>query len=146
MSNPMFKTYRFRLFTNANQERELSRTLETHRRLYNAILDGKMLCWELHQINWTYYEQSRWFKDQRVRNEHFANLNFGSAQETLRRLDKAFVSFFQRCKKGEKPGFPRFKSQDHFNSFSYVLSGNGGGCRIVDRKLRLQNIGTIRVR
>ncbi|MDE0521139.1 MAG: hypothetical protein OXH79_04185 [Boseongicola sp.] len=30
----------------------------------------------------------------------------------LRRLDKAFESFFERVKCGETPGFPRFKGRD----------------------------------
>jgi hypothetical protein len=32
----MFRAYKFRLWTNSDQERELSIMLETHRRLYNA--------------------------------------------------------------------------------------------------------------
>ena len=142
----MFKTYKYRLFTNANQERELAIMLETHRRLYNAALDGKNLCFDTAGVDWTYYEQSAWFKIQRRSNPHFARLNFWSAQNTLRTLDKAFRAFYARCKKGEKPGFPRFKNADRFNSFGFDMSGNGGGCKIVDGKLRIQNVGTIRVR
>ena len=33
----MFRAYKFRLWTNANQERELGIMLETHRRLYIGI-------------------------------------------------------------------------------------------------------------
>lgn len=143
----MHKTFKYRLFTNANQERELSITLETHRRLYNQALDGKQLCWETAGVDWNYFEQSKWFKVQRSTNPYFANLNFASAQKTLKGLDKAYKSFFDRVKRGAKPGVPRFKSKDRFNSFQFDMSGNGGGCKILPcGKVRLQNIGTIRVR
>ncbi len=35
----MRRAFKYRLFTNANQDRELDIALETHRRLYNACLD-----------------------------------------------------------------------------------------------------------
>lgn len=142
----MHKTYRYRLFTNASQERELGSTLESHRRLYNAALDGRQLCWETAGVGWNYYDQSRWFTAQRKLNPYFANLNASSAQQTLMNLDKAYKAFFDRCKRGEKPGHPRFKSRDRFESFAYAMTGHGGGCKIINGKLRLQNIGTIRVR
>lgn len=142
----MRKTYKYRLFTNASQERELSLMLETHRRLYNAALDGKKLCFETAGTDWSYYEQSAWFKIQRQSNPWFAKLNFWSAQNTLKTLDKAFQAFYRRCKASKKPGYPRFKNTDRFNSFAFDMSGNGGGCKVVGGKLRIQNVGTIRIR
>lgn len=131
------KTFKQRLFVNASQERELSICLETHRRLYNECLDGRQLCWDGAGVSLSYGEQSAWFKVKRKSNEFYAKLNFSSAQQTLRKLDKAYRSFFSRG------GFPRFKGRDRFNSFVYVYRD---GCKLVDGKLRLQNIGTIRVR
>lgn len=142
-SKRIVRTYKFRLFVNTNQERELSSTLETHRRLYNAVLDGKMLCWETAKASWSFFEQSAWFTVQRRTHPHYAKLNALSARQTLRNLDKAFDSFFRRCKSGKTPGHPRFKSKDRFSSFVF---SSGNGYRIVEGKLRLQNIGTIRVR
>ncbi len=41
-------------------------------------------------------------------------------QDVLRRLDKAFQSFLRRAKEGkEKPGFPRYKGQGRYDSFTY---------------------------
>jgi putative transposase len=44
-------------------------------------------------------------------------------QDILIRLDKAFKNFFRRVNRGEKPGYPRFKSKDRFNSFTFPQSG-----------------------
>jgi putative transposase len=139
------KTFKYRLFTNANQERELEMTLETHRRLYNAVLDGRQLCWETAGVVWSFFDQSAWFTVQRKSNPYYAQINAWSAQQTLRALDRAFKAFFARIKRGEKPGYPRFKSKDQFNSFRCNVA-QGNGCKIVNGKLRLQYIGTIRVK
>ena len=37
--------------------------------------------------------------------------------QSLRDLDKAFTNFFRRCKNGETPGYPKFKSKHEENSF-----------------------------
>lgn len=42
--------------------------------------------------------------------EDWAVMNCSSQQITLKRLDKAFKAFFERCRRGQKPDFPRFKS------------------------------------
>jgi putative transposase len=90
------KAFKFRLFTNANQERELDIALETHRRLYNAYLDYRELAYSMHGVTLTYVDCSRWFKGQRATNPYFVRINFSSAQATMRRLDKAFAAFFRR--------------------------------------------------
>ena len=111
----MRKAFKYRLFTNANQERELDIALETHRRLYNAYLDYRELAYSQYGVTLSYVDCSRWFKGQRRTNPFFARINFSSAQATMRRLDKAFAAFFRRVKAGQNPGFPRFKGRDRFD-------------------------------
>lgn len=95
----MIRSYKFRLFTNANQERELSQTLESHRRLYNAALDGQQLCWETAGHHWSFAEQCRWMARVRRSNPFWSKLIAGSCVKTLKRLDGAMQSFFRRIKK-----------------------------------------------
>ena len=111
----MRRAFRYRLWTNANQDRELAIALETHRRLYNACLEQRKTAYEAEQRTVKYTEQSAWFKAERSVNPFFARLNFSSAQDTMRRLDKAFQAFFRRVKAGEKPGYPRFKGRDRYD-------------------------------
>jgi putative transposase len=139
----MFRAYKFRLWTNANQERELGIMLETHRRLYNAALGQRQWFYDEWQISRSYEDQSGWFKDEREDNRWFAAINFSSAQATLRRLDKAFANFFRRVKAGEEPGYPRFKSADRFNSV--LFPSHGDGIRLKGNRLRVQHVGMIRV-
>jgi putative transposase len=138
------RAFKFRLFTNVRQERELDSDLETHRRLYNTCLDYRQLGYEMCEATITYADCSRWFKHQRTTNPYFARLNFSSAQATLRRLDKAFTAFCRRVKAGAKPGYPRFKGRDHFDSMEYPAYGDG--IKLVGNKLRVQNAGMIRIK
>jgi putative transposase len=139
----MLRTFKYRLWTNRNQERELGIMLDTHRRLYNACLEQRKQAYESEQRSVRYTEQSAWFKQQRADNPYLARINFSSAQATMRRLDKAFQAFFRRVKSGEKPGYPRFKGQDRFSSIAYPAHGDG--IRFFGNRLRLQHVGTVRV-
>jgi putative transposase len=138
------KAFKYRLFTNVNQERELDIALETHRRLYNTYLDYRELAYSVYGASLSYVDCSRWFKGQRKTNPYFARINFSSAQATMRRLDKAFAAFFRRVEAGENPGYPRFKGRDHFDSIEFPAYGDG--IKLVGGKLRVQHIGTIRIK
>jgi len=139
----MFRAYKFRLEPNVNQVRELEIALESHRHLYNACLEQRKTAYESEQKSIKYTDQSAWFTSERKINPFFARLNFSSAQATMRRLDKAFQAFFRRVKAGEKPGYPRFKGMDRFDSFTYPSIGDGA--RIIGNTLRLQHIGLVRI-
>ena len=115
----MRRAYKFRLYPNRNQERELEIMLETHRRLYNACLGQRKSVYEKDQISVSYGEQSAWFKNQRAVHRWFAKLNFSSAQATMRRLDKAYAAFFRRLQAGQKPGYPRFKVAGRYDSMEF---------------------------
>lgn len=140
----MRRAFKFRLWTDTDQERELEIALESHRRLYNACLDYRQLAYELYGASIAYADCSRWYKGQRAVNPYFARLNFSSAQATMRRLDKAFAAFFRRVNAGDEPGHPRFKGRDRFDSIEFPAYGDG--IRLLGSKLRVQHVGTIRVK
>lgn len=62
----------------------------------------------------------------------------------LRRIDKAYKSFFRRVKRGDTAGFPRFKNAKRFNSITFPSYGDG--CKLKDKKIYLQGIGDINIR
>jgi len=63
-------------------------------------------------------------------------------QEALRDLDKAYQNFFHRVKKGEKPGFPKFKSKK-WGVGSFRLTGI---IRVESDRIRLPRIGWLRLK
>jgi putative transposase len=140
----MRRAFKYRLFTNVNQARELDIMLETHRRQYNACLQERKSQYEAEKIAVRYTQQSKHFTTERATNPYYARLNFSSAQATMRRLDKAFQAFFRRLKSGHTPGYPRFKARDRFDSIEFPAHGDG--VRLRGARLRVQHIGLIRVR
>ncbi len=141
----MYKAFKFRLYPNANQERELKIMLETHRRLYNACLEQRKLAYAEDGISIGFFQQSAWYTNQRCANKWFANINAHGAYGTMRRLDRAFQAFFRRVKAKEKPGYPRFKAKGRFSSVTFPHYGNGIKL-LKDGKLRVQHVGKLKVK
>ena len=119
--------------------------LESHRRLYNSCLEQRKTVYETEERSVKYAEQSARFKAERAVNPYYARLNFSSAQATMRRLDKAYANFFRRVKEGTgRPGFPRFKGWDRFDSIEFPAYRDG--IRLTGNKLYVQHVGTLRVK
>jgi putative transposase len=55
---------------------------------------------------------------------NLARWSFSAEQQVLRRLDKTFKAFFARCKRGDTPGFPRFRARDRFHAAEFRV-GDG---------------------
>ncbi|TAK14860.1 MAG: transposase, partial [Anaerolineae bacterium] len=62
-------------------------------------------------------------------------------QNVQERVDLAFKAFFRRAKAGEKPGYPRFRGDGRYASFTFKQSG----FRLLDTGLLLSKIGTVRI-
>jgi putative transposase len=69
--------------------------------------------------------------------------NCGVGQNVLKRVDLAFKAFFRRCKAGEKPGYPKFRSGRFYDSFTYSWNN---GCKFRGARLYAQGIGNLKIR
>jgi len=65
----MRRAYKFRLYPNANQMRELSIMLETHRRLYNECLAQRCDAWTKEQKSLSSIDQWKWFSQAKRENQ-----------------------------------------------------------------------------
>jgi putative transposase len=70
--------------------------------------------------------------------------NFSCCQDILRRVNKTYEAFFRRVKRGEKAGYPRFKSRGRFDSITFPSYGDG--IQLNDSTLRIQGIGPVEVK
>jgi putative transposase len=140
----MHKTFKFRLYPSPIQERLLSQTLETCRIWYNVCLAQRRDAYEQKQRRVGKYEQLAWVKDYRKENPYAAQVHSHVIQVVVADLDKAFQAFFRRVKAGEKPGYPRFKGRDRFDSFGFKEYKNG--FKIDGRRLRIYGVGRVAVR
>ncbi|MYE91601.1 IS200/IS605 family element transposase accessory protein TnpB, partial [Candidatus Poribacteria bacterium] len=55
----------------------------------------------------------------RQESAQFASMHSDVLQDALRRLNKAYQSFFRRVKAGDEPGFPRFKGEGRYRSMTF---------------------------
>lgn len=141
INHKMRKTYRFRIYPSDEQEEELTQWLNTCRHLYNKSLAERKDVYEQDKASINYYDQANALKAAKKTDEQLRAVYSQVLQDVLLRLDKSFQNFFRRVKNGEKPGYPRFKSWDRFNSFTFPQSGY----KIEDGKLVLAKIGAIKL-
>lgn len=141
----------YKLYPTPRQAAVLERLLAAHQQLYNAALEERISAWRCGRHSISYEDQTKSLTAIRAElPDDWAWMNCSSQQVTLRRLQKAFAAFFARCKKGQAPGFPRFKSLARMPGFGY--KGHGDGWRFTPGAdgrhgtLRLQEVGHIKAR
>lgn len=140
----MERGFKYRIYPNACQRDQIARTFGCCRFVYNRALDvkktayaktGKTVSWvELSQMLpvWKRDPETAWL----------AQADSMALQQSIRNLDHAYKNFFRRVRKGEKPGFPKFKSRRHSRQ-SYRT--NGG--KVIDcNHIALPKLGTVRAK
>ena len=149
-------TYEFKLKPTKNQIEVFEQWLETHRRVYNYAL-GDRKDWyksrscqikacSLHSCyiipadapRPTFASQCKSLTAARKSSEYLSKVNAQSLQQTLRRLEKAFVSMWE-----QNHGFPRFKKVGRMRSFSFPQLGKNP---LEDGYIKLPVIGKVKLR
>jgi len=154
----------YKAYPSARQAALLMALLNHHKALWNAALEERIDAWRKARKSLSYEDQCASLTQLRAElPEDWGTVNCSSQQITLRRLSKAFQAFFARVRKGQSPGFPRFKSTRRLPGFGYKGHGDGwkfepalrNGARPDDfgaiqwgrhGVLRLQGVGHIKLR
>jgi len=137
------KTYKEKLRPTPAQEQAFDEILWRCRTLYNAALEQRITAWQRCHISVSRYEQEAELKELRAELPEYASIHSHLLQDVLARLDKTYQAFFRRVQRGEKAGFPRFKSRNAYHSFTFKEYGNGA--RLDNGRLVLAKIGRVRV-
>ena len=139
----MRKSFKYRIYPTREQEDVLNYQLREACDLYNCALEERKGAWKLCRKFVTYYDQSHQLKTMRA--EGLIGLpNFSCSQDVLRRLNKAFQDFFRRVRRGDKPGFPRFKPSRRWSTL--VFPSYGDGCKLREKKVYIHGVGEIKVK
>lgn len=140
----MERGFKYRIYPDASQRDQITRTLGCCRFVYNRALDvKKSACAKTGKtVSWA--ELSRmlpaWKRDSET--SWLAQADSMALQQSVRDLDRAYKNFFRRVREGGKPGFPKFKSRRHARQ-SYRT--NGG--KVLDRNhITLPKLGTVRAK
>ena len=140
----MYQPFKYRLYPFKNQERELLLQLGELKLLWNHSLEQRIDAWRMEGKSIGYVDQCRSLVKWRAYCPELGRIYGHVAQEYIHRLDDAFKHFYRRCKSGEKPGYPRFKSEvtsltyPDSNGSAAIVSGRNG-----TKRLHLAKIGDI---
>lgn len=140
----MLRTYRYRLYPSRAQVTNLMYVLDACRGLYNMALAERKYTYRLEGRSVSKADLYELAKHYRKTFPHAEQVFSQTAQSVVEQVDRAFEAFFRRVKSGEKPGYPRFKARNRFNSF--LFKQFGFGARLDGRRLKLYGIGRVRVR
>jgi putative transposase len=137
------RTFRFRLHPTFQQTASLDRQLQFQRELYNAALEERIGAWRWERRSVSYFDQCRTLTGLGEVRPEVVSSGVTLCRGTLKRLDRAYGSFYRRVKRGETPGFPRFKSASRFASLQWE-DANGWKVKSPESRLYVFGIGDIK--
>ena len=138
----MRKMFQFRIYPTKSQEKKLNETLHECRWLYNHLLEKRKEAYEQEGKSLSCYGQQATYPMLKQQHPSLNKVHSQVLQNVAVRIDLAFQAFFRRCRAGEKPGFPRFRGTDRYDSFTYPQFGFKIDAQ---GKLALSGIGHIKI-
>lgn len=140
----MRKALKYRLFPTKKQKRVLQEQFDECKWLYNHFLEERKDSWEKEKKGITFFQQCNFLPALKKERPSLNIVYSQVLQDVANRMDKAFRNFFRRVKQGGKPGYPRFKGFDRYDSFTYTQASFGW--KIDDKCLSLSKIGSIKIK
>jgi len=132
------RNYKFRLSPKGSNATRLQETLNTCRYVYNQILEKRNDYYKKTKKTLSCFDCNNLIKDIELKIPVHSQV----LQNVSARVDLAYLGFFRRLKdKSGKAGFPRFKSYDRYDSFTFPQTG----FKIEKKKLWLSKIGDVRI-
>lgn len=138
----MRKTFQYRIYPNKKQVKALEATLEECCWLYNHLLEKRRDAWEQEGKSLSLYQQQETFAILKQERPSLKSVHSQILQNVAVRIDLAFKAFFRRCKAGEKPGYPRFRGKNRYDSFTFPQSGFS---ITHDNRVCLSKIGSLKM-
>ncbi len=137
------RSYKYRLCPTRKQAQTLQWIVDRCRELYNAALQERRDAYRMAGKSINYYNQANQLPEIKEVREEYREIHSQVQQDVLKRVEKTYKRFFERCKRGETPGFPRWKGRGVYNSFTYP---QGGYSLTHDNRVSLSKIGSIKVK
>ena len=138
-------SYKFRLYPTAAQQEQMSRNFGCCRYVFNHFLAQRQEQYKEMGKASTRFQQDKSLTTLKQEYPWLKEADSTSLQATLQDLDAAFQNFFRRAKKGEKPGYPRFKSK-HDHRQSYKSKCVGTNIKVLDKAVQLPKLGKVNCR
>lgn len=138
-------SYKFRLYPTKAQEQQISRNFGCCRYVFNHFLAQKQEHYKETGKAPTRFQQDKALTSMKQELPWLKEADSTSLQAALQDLDAAFQNFFRRVKKGEKPGYPRFKSKKNRHK-SYKSKCVGTNIKVFGNAVQLPKLGLVKCR
>lgn len=134
----MVRTFRYPLLENKAQREVIEGWRRACQQLYNGALQERRDAWKLQRVSINYSRQTAELTELRQQDPAWKQVPVEVARSALHRVNRAFQAFFRRVKTGEKPGYPRFRSLDRYDSVGV------GRVRVDGDRVMLPKLGSVR--
>ena len=138
----MQRTFEYRLYPNRKQREILAAQVEMCRELYNAGLQERIEYYKTTGKGVTWLQQQAQLPAIKEARPEFNGVHAHTLEAVLIRLNRSFQNFFRRIKRGETPGFPRFKGRNRFNSLVFTPQS----FRVEGNRVKLSKVGSIKIK
>lgn len=140
-------SYKFRLYPNKQQEALIQKTFGCVRYVYNYFLSERKRRYEESGEKMGFYSCCKELTTLKHSpdTEWLCEPDKNALQYAIKDLDQAFQNFFRRCKKGEKPGYPKFKAKKNRHN-SYKTGNFAKEIEVFSNSVKLPKLGKVKCR
>ena len=118
-------TYQMRCYSGRQGYARFDEVLRMCQRLYNAALAERRDAWKMRRVSIGRFAQYGQLTLIRKDIVEYRSLSLALERGVLNRVDRAYQSFFERVAQSEKPGYPRFKPIQRYNTIEVDDVGRG---------------------
>ena len=136
-------SYRFRIYPTKEQEAQIAKTLGCCRYVYNHYLAMRTEIYKDKKESMNYNACSKDMTELKKSLDWLKEVDSTALQSALKFLDTAYQNFFRRLKKGEKPGYPRFKRK-HDSRQSDTSKCVGKNIQVLEHAVKLPKLGKVK--
>ena len=139
--------YKFRLYPNKEQASLIIRTFGCCRFVYNRYLTIRKETYQQTGKSLSYNACSKDMTKLKHQTDTIwlSEVDSTALQSSLNNLDKAYQNFFNKVRKGEKSGYPKYKSK-HCYKQSYTSKRVGGNIKVFKGAIQLPKLGRVKCR
>lgn len=133
----MRKTYKFRVYPNEKQKKNISKALSQACYVYNQLIEKQKNYYDEEQKKHSRYDMN--FITKEIKTPNLYSL---VKQNISTRIDESYKLFFSNIKKKIKASPPKFRKRMFYRSLTYPQSG----FKLEDNKIKLSRLGNIDIK
>lgn len=116
----MYRSFKYPLHPTKEQSLILENWLKHCCWLYNGALEERISFYKKYKKGVSRFDQQKSLAILRSEDKEWEEIPSNVLRSALHKIDLSYKAFFRRFKNNETPGYPRFKAQNKYNTFSLM--------------------------